>query len=242
MRARQYSEISVSSMMGAGTTDKAFRFRAQDADEYAELIFDGIVGDDGAGLDSGSVAAWLNERKNQEIVMTINSPGGYVSDGVAIYNAIARHPMKVTANVVGNASSAASFFPMASDEINIAFNARMHVHKAWAMVIGNELDMENMGEWLGQMDRAIAMTYTQRTGHTVAEMLDIMKGKVDGTNYIGQEAVDAGFADAVIGPANTETPEDGAQNIDEQKQAARANAELQNRLMETRLKQLELNA
>ena len=85
--------------------------------------------------------------------MRINSPGGSCFDGVAIYNALARHPAHKTVWVDGFAASAASVVAMAGDEIVMPENTMMMIHEPVGAGAGTAADMRAMADAL---DRAAA--------------------------------------------------------------------------------------
>lgn len=150
----------------------------------------------------GVTAAAFREKLNQSpgnILLRINSPGGDVFDGVAIYNDLLGHRGRVTVEVTGLAASAASIIAMAGDEIRIADNAYLMVHRSWGITIGNGIDHTETAKLLTDIDAALARTYSAKTGRPSADMLEIMTAE---TWMSGQAAVDAGFADKVINAAS----------------------------------------
>lgn len=128
------------------------------------------------------------------ISVRINSPGGAVFDGMAIYNALLNHPAHVTAYVDGVAASAASFIAQAADEIVCAKASSMMVHGASGVCIGKSADMREMADLLDKLNGQMAAIYAQRTERPAAEWLAQM-----GTDtwYTAEEAVTAGLADRV---------------------------------------------
>jgi ATP-dependent protease ClpP protease subunit len=138
--------------------------------------------------------------KTNTINVRINSYGGEVNDGIAIYNTIKQHAANVVVWVDGIAASAASFIAMAGDEIKIARNAEMMIHDAICAAIGNEEDMLSTAKDLGKCSVKIADIYAQRTGKEAAHWRAQMRAnKGMGTRYTGAEAVEAGLADEVVG-------------------------------------------
>ena len=130
-----------------------------------------------------------------DIVLRINSPGGDIFDGIAIYNDLVRHAGHVRVEIVGLAASAASLIAMASDEIAIADNAFMMIHRAWTIAVGNEADHAAAAELLRGIDRAMASTYVVRTGQQLAAVRQLMDAE---TWFDGQAAIDAGLADELL--------------------------------------------
>lgn len=130
-----------------------------------------------------------------DIVLRINSPGGDVFDGIAIYNDLVRHAGHVRVEIVGLAASAASLIAMAADEIAIADNAFVMIHRAWTGTLGNEEDHAASAELLRGIDRAMAATYVARTGQLLPAVRQLMDAE---TWFGGQAAVDAGLADELL--------------------------------------------
>lgn len=137
------------------------------------------------------------------IDLHLNSPGGDVFDGIAIYNGLKSHKAAVNVFVDGLAASAASFIAMAGDRIVMAPHSRMMIHEAFGLVIGNAEDMRKMADRLDATSNNIASIYAERAGEDTEHWRGLMK---DETWYTDQEAVDAGLADEVgrAGDADSE--------------------------------------
>lgn len=132
----------------------------------------------------------------QAITIRINSFGGSVPDGVAIYNAIKRHSAQVTTVVDGVAMSIASLIAMAGDTVEMAENAILMVHAPWTGVAGNSAAMREAADMLDQFASAMATSYAAKTGKPVPEMLALLTDGVD-HYYTAAEAKDLGFIDAI---------------------------------------------
>ncbi|MEV0382876.1 head maturation protease, ClpP-related [Nonomuraea sp. NPDC050643] len=143
----------------------------------------------------------------------INSPGGDVFDGVAIYNLIADYPDQVTVTVDGLAASAASFIAMAGDTIRMNRASQMMIHDASGGCRGNAADMKAMAALLDMISSTIASIYAGRAGGEVEEWRERML--VDGgfgTWYTAEEAVATGLADELVPlPSEPDEPTDGGQ-------------------------------
>lgn len=143
------------------------------------------------------------------ITMYVNCEGGEVFDGLAIYEALRRHPASVTAMIDGIAASAASFIVMAADRIVMAQHSKMMIHDAHGLAMGNAGDMRSMADLLDALSGTIADIYAERTGKTSDEWRAAMQaadGGPDGTWYDAKAAVKAKLADEMIGgdkPANS---------------------------------------
>lgn len=153
------------------------------------------------GISADGFIRELADIRSPKITMRVNSPGGDVFDGFAIFNAIRRHPAEVSAFVDGIAASAASFIVMAAKHRVMSPHAQMMIHEAHGLCMGNARDMEKMAEVLNKASDNIASVYAERAGGTIAEWRDRMRDEM----WIGdREAVVLGLADRVDG----EDPED----------------------------------
>lgn len=126
-----------------------------------------------------------------DLHVRINSPGGDVFDGVAIYNALADHDGNVMVTVDGLAASAASFIAMAGDTIRMNRGTQMMIHDASGLCIGNAAEMSEMAGLLNKVSDTIAGIYADRTGVDAADWRERMLAE---TWYNADEAVTAGLA------------------------------------------------
>jgi ATP-dependent protease ClpP protease subunit len=145
------------------------------------------------GTDARSFRAKLRDATG-DIKLRINSPGGDVFDGIAIYNDLLAYDGKVTVEVVGLAASIASIIAMAGDEIVIADNAMFMIHNAWTIAVGNRHDFGETAAVLAKIDDALARTYAARTSTGIRAVKQMMD---DETWLTAKEAKDAGFATAI---------------------------------------------
>lgn len=163
-------------------------------------IFD-VIGDPwGEGVSASDFVKQLRALNVSRINLHINSPGGYVSDALVMYNAILAHPAETYAYNIGAAHSAASFVMQAANHRLIAKQASMLIHGAQGFVMGDKLDAHDLELLLDEESRNIAGIYAEKTGESVDEWLVRMyagSGSFRGTTYRGQEAVDVGLADEV---------------------------------------------
>lgn len=148
------------------------------------------------GISAADFIKDIQAVRATEINLRINSPGGDVFDGIAIYNAIRRHPANVTAYVEGLAASAASFIAMAADRVVMQPHSQLMIHEASGLVIGAASDMRQMADLLDKSSDNIASIYAERAGGTVEDWRARMKSE---TWMSDQEAVDLGLADAIDG-------------------------------------------
>lgn len=128
-----------------------------------------------------------------KINLRINSGGGSITEGTAIFNTILRHPAKVTAYVEGWAASMASVIAMAADEIIIPENAWMVIHNPWGGVSGEAEDLRKHADLLDRMKATIVEAYMR---HAKVSREEIVRMMDDETWMSGAEAVQFGFATA----------------------------------------------
>jgi ATP-dependent Clp endopeptidase proteolytic subunit ClpP len=177
-----------------------FEIRAQ-ADDEAEIWIYDEIGDGGFFSESVSAKDLVNELKDikaAKIALHINSPGGSVFDGQAIYNALRRHPASVTSYIDGLAASIAGVVAEAADpgQVVMAENALFMVHEAHALMFGQfqSGDLRKMANRLDKVGETIAGVYSAKTGKALDEIKTIM---AEETWYTADEAKEAGFVDSV---------------------------------------------
>jgi ATP-dependent protease ClpP protease subunit len=183
-----------------------FRIRNADTDR-AEVFIYGVIGSDWdpGDVTAASFVAELRKITAPAIDLHVNSPGGLVFDGIAIYSALLNHPATVDVTVDGIAASAASFVSMAGNSVAIEKPAKMMIHDASGLVIGNAADMQEMADVLNELSDTIAGIYADRAGGPVAQWRDAMKRE---TWYSADAAVKAGLADRVANDATEAAPTD----------------------------------
>ena len=181
-------------------------FRVENADggedDRAEMFIYGAIGDFW-GEDDVTPSAFVKALRGitaSSIDLHINSPGGYVFDGVAIHAALLNHAAQVEVHIDGVAASAASFVAMAGDTISIEKPAKMMIHDAAGLTIGNADDHREHAAILDELSDTIAGIYADRAGGTVDQWRAAMKAE---TWYGAAEAVAAGLADRVANDSSS---------------------------------------
>lgn len=164
-------------------------------DEH-EIVLIGAVGK--SSIDEGGITeaefrdALKTIPKSGRITLKVNSPGGNVSEGLGIYNAIKDRSDKVTARISGYALSIASVFPLAAGKVISPKSAVWMIHKAWAWSCGNADEMRKAAEMLSVHDETLADIYVEATGKSKEEILEAMANE---TWIKGADAVEWGLAD-----------------------------------------------
>lgn len=149
----------------------------------------------GNGVTARRIEAALRSLKGQDVVVHINSPGGDVFEGMAIYNLLRDHDGAVTVKVLGLAASAASIIAMAGDTIQIARAGFIMIHNAWALVVGNRHDMTETAAMLEEVDAAMVEVYAARSGMEPRELARMMDREA---MVSGSSAVEKGLADSLL--------------------------------------------
>lgn len=151
----------------------------------------------GDGISAKSFQKELgNLGKVSTITLHVNSPGGDVFDGFAIYNQLKQHPARIEVSIDGIAASIASIISMAGDQISIAKNGMMMIHNPHGMAIGGADEMERVAALLKQVKGNLVQTYVDRTG---AETDQISNWMDDETWMTAETALQYGFVDHVTG-------------------------------------------
>lgn len=166
---------------------------ATDADDPAEIyVYDEISY---WGVTANDFVRDLQGIDRDRIVLHINSPGGDVFDGIAIYNSLRQHKAHITTQVDGLAASIASIIAMAGDEIIMGQYSQMMIHNALGAVYGNAADMRELADLLDKTSNTLAQVYADRSGTPIEGWLALMDAE---TWFTGDEAVEAGLASRVM--------------------------------------------
>lgn len=161
-------------------------------------IYDAIGFDPwtGAGVTAKRIAAALRViGKKEPVFVNVNSPGGDLFEGIAIYNLLRDHEGEVTIRVVGLAASAASVIAMAGDNVQVARAGFMMIHNVWVLAMGNRNDLRDAADQLETFDDALAGIYAARTKRDKKEMAKMMDRE---TWFSGDQAIEGGFADELM--------------------------------------------
>lgn len=173
------------------------RVNAQLADNEAEVLIYGDIGygwyDE--GITGESISNQIADLDVDTIHVRINSGGGLVFEGLAIYQAFARHDAKIIVHIDSIAASIASVIAMAGDEIRISEGANLMIHKPWSGLWGDADALRKEADVLDQLQAGLINIYEARTDAKRADLEAWVNAE---TWFLGQAAVDAGFADVVV--------------------------------------------
>lgn len=164
----------------------------------AEILIYGDIGDSWweETVTAAQFVKDLNALDVDAITVRINSIGGSVPDGFAIYNAIKRHKATVTIEIDGMAFSIASLIAMAGDKVHMAANAMLMIHAPWTYAAGNSAELRELADQLDTWAAAMATSYVAKTARPREEMLALV---TDGKDhyYTAEEAMAEKFIDAI---------------------------------------------
>jgi len=170
-----------------------YRIEAKDDDNNAEIIIYDVVG--WPYIDAFDLIRNLGTIKAKNISVRINSPGGDVFDGVAIFNALKEHPAHVTTKIEGLAASIASIIALAGDEVQAHKNAMYMVHDPWVLAAGNQYDLREIADILGKIGGNMLDIYYDKSNIGKRELKQMMK---DETWFTAAEAKDRGLIDTIL--------------------------------------------
>jgi ATP-dependent Clp protease protease subunit len=165
---------------------------AKSADLY---IYDEIGGGFFGGVGAKEIIAEVNKLKKIDTLnVRINSIGGDVFEGLAIYNFLKRYPADVIVSVDGLAASIASIIALAGSEVNIAQNAMFMIHEPFSAVMGTAEDMRRKAELLDTVTSNAIDIYVAKTNQPREKVSAMV---AEETWFTAAEAVQFGFADRV---------------------------------------------
>jgi len=174
----------------------------------------GVIGEDwyGEGVTVKRIDAALRAIGDREVTVYINSPGGDMFEGIAIYNRLREHSQMVTTKVLGMAASAASIVYLAGKKREVASSAFLMIHNCWTFLSGNRHYLRDVSDDMEEFDAAMADLYAETSGQSVEDMAELMD---DETFIRGKRAVELGLATGLLAATEVierETEEVGQAN------------------------------
>lgn len=169
-----------------------FRMQASADNEADIYIYDEI------GYWGVTARQFVNDLKAlgdvTHINLHINSPGGDVFDGIAIFNALKFHGAAITVHIDGLAASMASVIAMVGNPVIMPENTMMMIHKPWGFSGGDANDMRDYADLLDKVESVLIPAYAEKTGKSTEEIAAMLE---DETWMDGKECLELGFADQV---------------------------------------------
>mgnify|MGYP001969333761 CR=1 FL=1 len=182
-----------------------------------------FIGSDwlGEGVTSKRIAAALRSVGDEtDIVVNINSPGGEVEEGLAIFQLLKQHKGHVEVRILSMAASIASVIALAGDTVKMSKYGVLMVHDAWWGMFGNSRDLREAADHLDKVSERISQVYADKTGRPTQEMRALMQagGSVlDGTYLTAEEALELGFIDGLLGADSVTTAPEKPTNLNPRK-------------------------
>lgn len=168
-----------------------------------EILLYGIVGDSWDRLDAATLVPLISSG-DDDLDVRINSPGGYVMEGLAIFNAIIREKAKgrkVTTHIDGLAASMASVIAMAGGDILMADNALMMIHNPWDCACGDAAELRRAADQLDRIRDQLVGIYAQRTGLDAEALVPMLDAE---TWLTAAECLAQNFITSITAPLTAE--------------------------------------
>lgn len=163
------------------------------ANDQAEILVYDVIG--WPYNDAGDLVRYVNSLGDKDILVRLNTPGGDVFDGMAIFNSLANHKGKVTIRIEALAASMGSVLAMAGKEIQAYSNTMMMIHDPWIYTAGNQYELREMADLLEKISGNMLDVYAGRSKIGKREMKEIMKAE---TWYTAKEAKEKGFINTIL--------------------------------------------
>jgi len=129
-----------------------------------------------------------------QINIYINSCGGSVFEGEAIYNQLKRHPAQKNVYIDGYACSVAATIAMCGDKVVMPKNTKMFIHEAWNVAAGNPTQLRKAADDLDVINEGNRQAYLQKSNGKIAEqkLIELLRAE---TWLTAEQCIEYGFAD-----------------------------------------------
>lgn len=162
-----------------------------------ELWIYDVIASRGEGISATAVRDDLAKlKRNERLLVRINSPGGDVFEAVAMHTQLSQWPGGVDVMVDGIAASAASYLATVGRDVSIARDGMLMIHDPWALTVGNAEDHHAAGDVLDQVAESIVSAYVAKSGRSREEIRRVMKAE---TWLTADGAIEFGLVDRKIG-------------------------------------------
>lgn len=163
-----------------------------------EILLYGIIGDSWDGLDANTIVPMISDG-DDDLEIRINSPGGYVMEGLAIFNAIERaktQGRKVTTHCDGLAASMASVILMAGDDRLMADNALVMIHNPMDGAFGDAAELRRAADKLDIIRDQLVKVYASKTGMATDELVAMLDEE---TWLTPEQCLEQNFVTEIVG-------------------------------------------
>ena len=154
----------------------------------------GPIGDFDGGISADDFRDCLKEHAGADVTIHLDSQGGSVSDGLAMYNAIMQHEGEVTIHIDTLAASIATVIACSASKVIINSNAKYMIHRCWTQAMGNCKDFRSTADVMEMMDNDLAASYSEKTKKPIEDLLAMMDAE---TWMTAEEALAQGFVDEI---------------------------------------------
>lgn len=161
----------------------------------SDIYVYGAIGEDWfdeGAMTSHRFAYLMQQADGQDVTIHINSGGGDVFEANAMAEVIRTYKGKVTALIEGLAASAASYFALTADVVEIAPSALLMIHNPWGVCQGEAADMRKTADMLDVVKTTITNQYVAKTGMNPESIEDFMDNE---TWFDADTAIEYGFCD-----------------------------------------------
>lgn len=179
--------------------EKYWKMSVNDKDELDIYIYDQIGDYWGNSYSPKDLLEDIKSESFNKINLYINSPGGDVFDGVAIYNILQRikadKNIKIDVHVDGMAASIASIIAMIGDNIYMPANSMLMIHNPWTYAAGNAIELRKTAEELDKICDSMKTIYLKRFNQTDEKLTELLDSE---TWLTADEALAYGLCDEVL--------------------------------------------
>ncbi|WP_445449000.1 head maturation protease, ClpP-related [Enterococcus faecalis] len=170
---------------------------AINASDEANLYLHGDIGDSwwGEGVTAIKVIQALDGIETDKVRVHINTYGGDVFEGIAIYNILKESDKNIVTYIDGIAASAGSLIALAGTKLVMPINSQLMIHNPWTYAAGNADDLDKVVSSLRATEQSIIATYMQKFIGNEDEIKELLSAEKFMT---AEEAVAFGFADEIV--------------------------------------------
>lgn len=181
------------------------------SNDTAEIMIYGDISDYWGAVSSSEFKRELDRLGNvNNLSIRINSNGGSVTSGWAIYNVLKQHKAFKTVYVDGIAASMGAFVAMAGNKILMSNAGLLMIHKPWGIAMGEAEELRKEADTLDKMFDIAVKIHAERTGTSEDEVRDMM---IETTYLNAEEALELGFIDEIIEYDGEDTELDTESNM-----------------------------
>ncbi|MDD4794976.1 MAG: Clp protease ClpP [Bacilli bacterium] len=146
-------------------------------------------------VDANTIKNQIKDLEVESINVHINSYGGDVFTGIAIYNMLRSHKAKINVYIDSCACSIASVIAMAGDKIYMPKNTLMMIHNCWTWAVGNSKELRKTADDMDTIMNASIESYLAKVNIDREKLVELLDTE---TWLTAEECVEMGFADEVI--------------------------------------------